>query len=110
MVQRRTRTSFAKEIYYILCLAVFIVGTIFAIWGPGGWRELKKAQRELETRRARVDALRLANNEKMRSIEALRSDKEAQEKYAREKGYARNGEIIVQIPIPQHSSQLPSKP
>ena len=63
MARRRTQTSFAKEVYYILCLVVFIVSALFTLWGPKGFGEMKKAQRELETHRARVNALEISNTD-----------------------------------------------
>jgi cell division protein FtsB len=113
MAKRRTRTSFAREIYYILCLALFIVSAFFAFWGPGGWRELKKAQLEMEVRRARVDALDRQNNERLKSIEALKSRKDEIERIARQEGYAQEGEIIQRVPSDTPSrepEQPPSKP
>lgn len=114
MAKRKTRTSFAREIYYILCLAIFIVSALFAFWGPGGWRELKKAQLEMETRRARVDALDRQNKERLKSIEALKSRKYEIERIAREEeGYAQEGEIIQRVPsdtAARDTAQPPSQP
>ena len=98
MPQRRSHASFGKEVYYIFCVVIFIVSAIFSVFGPRGFREMRASQRELETHRARVEALRLANKQHIADIEALRSDKAALERYAREKGYARPNEIIQQLP------------
>lgn len=113
MAKRKKRTSFAREIYYILCLTMFIVSALFAFWGPGGWRELKKAQLEMETRRVRVDALDRQNKERLKSIEALKSRKDEIERIAREEGYAQEGEIIQRVPsdsAARDAARPPSKP
>jgi cell division protein FtsB len=98
MSQRKSRVSHAKEIYYALCVAVFVVSALFSIWGPGGYMEMRKAQRDLEVHRSKVSSLRRANAERMQAIQALRSDKDALESYARKQGYARKDEIIQQLP------------
>ncbi len=98
MARSRSRISHKKELYYILCIVALILILGFGIFGPGGYRELRKARLELQEQRSRVDGLKRDNNERKKSIEALRSDKGALEKYAREKGYGREGEIIQQLP------------
>jgi cell division protein FtsB len=98
MARARYHISYKKELYYILCIVALIVIMLFSIFGPGGYRELQKTRLELQEQRSRVDALKQENSERRKSIEALQSDKEALEKYAREKGYGREGEIIQQLP------------
>lgn len=113
MARRRTQTSFAKEVYYILCLVVFIVSALFTLWGPRGFGEMKKAQRELETHRARVNALEISNDQRIQVIKALKTDKKALEKYARESGYVQEGEIIQPLPpepAPSDAKPAPPKP
>ena len=90
--------SHAREIYYILCIVVFVVSALFSISGPGGFLEMRRTKLELESRRARVADLKRSNQERLQSIEALKSNKEAQEEYARKQGYARKDEIIQQLP------------
>jgi cell division protein FtsB len=98
MARSKRRTSHGKEIYYILCI-MFIVGfALFTILGHGGYLELKKARLELETHSNRADALKQENGQHRKTIQQLRSDKGALEKYAREKGYGKEGEIIQQVP------------
>ncbi len=100
MARVRRRTSYGKEIYYILCL-LFIVGfALFTIFGGGGFREFKKARLELEMHRNRSDAIKKENNERLRTIEQLKSDRSALERYARGKGYGKTGEIVQQVPDP----------
>ncbi len=98
MPYTRERQSHFKEIYYIICIVLVVVITIFSIAGPGGYFELKKARQDLAAMHARIEALKRTNQEKMRAIEALRSDKEAQERLARENGFGRQGEIVQQLP------------
>ncbi len=98
MARKKNRLSHKKEVYYILCILTLLVILLYSVLGPGGYRELQKARLELREQRVRVEKLKQSNNERMQSIEALRSDKEALEKYAREKGYGKEGEIIQQVP------------
>jgi len=92
------RLSYKKELYYILCIVALAIILLFSFFGPGGYTELKRARLELQAQRARVDELKRSNQERVKSIEALRSDQEAIEKYARKKGYSREGEIIQHLP------------
>ena len=111
MARRRKRTSFAREVYYILCLVVFIVSALFTLWGPKGFSEMKKTQRALETHRARVNALEASNDQRIQEIKALKTDKQALEKYARENGYVQEGEIIQPLlPGPASGGSKPASP
>jgi hypothetical protein len=98
MVYTKQHHSHKKEAGYILCIVVVAAILIFSLFGPGGYRELRSARIELQERRVRVDELRRSNNQRMKMIEALRSDKEEWERNAREKGYGREGEIIQHLP------------
>lgn len=98
MAKPKNRLSHKKEIYYILCIVVLAVIMLFSLFGPGGYRDLRNARIALQEQRARVDELKHSNYERIKNIEALRSDKEALERYAREKGYGRDGEIIQHLP------------
>ena len=98
MAYRRNRSSHKKELGYILCIVAIILILLFSIWGPGGYRDLAKARLELQMKRERIENLKRSNYERMRSIESLRSDRDALEQYAREKGYGREGDIIQQLP------------
>lgn len=97
MAYSRYRLSYKKEIYYILCIVAVAVILLVSFFGPGGYRDLQKARAELQEQNRRVEELKRKNDERMRKIEALRSDKDALEDYAREKGYGREGEIIQQL-------------
>lgn len=96
--QRKTKVSYAKEIYYALCVAVFVVSSLFSVWGPGGYMEMRRAQRDLEAHRSKVGSLRQSNADRTQAVQALRSDKDALESYARKQGYVRKDEIIQQVP------------
>ncbi|MBN2318651.1 MAG: septum formation initiator family protein [Acidobacteria bacterium] len=87
-----------KELYYIFLIMVVGGILLLSFIGPGGYLELKKARLELQLQSARVDALRRSNKERLETIEALKSDEEAIERYARQKGYGRDDEIIQQLP------------
>ena len=92
------RPSHAKELYYIFCIVLFVVITMFSVWGPGGYMEMKRVHQELGAQRMRVEALKRSNQEKLRSIQALRSDKATLERLARQNGYGKEGELIKQLP------------
>jgi cell division protein FtsB len=95
---RRRRMSYVKESWFILCIAGSLAIAAFTLWGPRGFVDMQKAQRELESRRARVEALRGTNQARVARIHALKTDKAALEAAARELGYVREGEIIQQLP------------
>jgi cell division protein FtsB len=98
MAYNRYPTSHKKEIYYVICIVAVVIVLLISFLGPRGFRELRKARLELQEKRQRVEDLRNSNIDRRKNIEALRSDREALERYAREKGYGREGEIIQQIP------------
>jgi cell division protein FtsB len=98
MAYSRYRLSHKKEAYYILCIVALTGVLLICFLGPGGYRDLRKARLQLQQQRVRVDELKRSNYERMKSIEALRSDKKALERYARKKGYGMQGEIIQQLP------------
>jgi len=98
MAHSKHRISYKKELYYILCIVALLVVLLFSFLGPGGFRDLQKARLELQEQRVRVEELKRKNFERMKSIEEFRSSREALEKYAREKGYGKEGEIIQQLP------------
>jgi cell division protein FtsB len=98
MVNTKSRNSHAKEIYYILCIVLLVVITMFSVWGPGGYFEMKRARRELDTQRERIETLKRSNQNRIRAIEALRTNRETLERLARENGYGKEGEIVQQLP------------
>jgi cell division protein FtsB len=106
---RSKHISYKKELYYIICIAVLLVVLAFSIFGPGGYRDLQKARLELQEQRVRVEELKRKNYERMKSIDELRSSREALEKYAREKGYGKEGEIIQQLPPEPEEGPAESK-
>jgi cell division protein FtsB len=98
MARATHRLSHKRELYYIVCIIAVLGILLVSFLGPGGYRDLRKARLRLQEQRLRVEELKRSNNERLKSIEGLRSDKEALEKYAREKGYGKEGEIIQQLP------------
>ncbi len=98
MVRRRKKVSHARELYYVVFILLVVALGLFSIWGPGGYADMKKTQLKLQMRSAKIERLERDNQERMRSIDALRHDKDANERYARQKGYVKPGEIIQQIP------------
>ncbi len=100
MTRRRSATSHRKEVYYIVCIILVIGGIAGSLWIPGGYFEMRRMQHELEVQRNRVEALKQGNNEQLQAIRDLKSNPKALEKYARERGYAKKGEIVQQLPEP----------
>ena len=98
MARSNRHISPKKELYYIVCIVVLLLVLGFSFFGPGGYRDLQKARLELQAQRARVEELKHKNYERMKSIDEMRSNRETLEKYAREKGYGKEGEIIQQLP------------
>ena len=98
MAYTKRRTSHKKELYYLVCIVSVLMILLFSFLGPSGYGTLRKARIELQEQRTKVDRLARENAEKLREIEKLRGDPNALEKYAREKGYGRPGEIIQQLP------------
>jgi len=94
-----TRHSYIKEAYYLLCLVLFVVIFLFTVWGSSGHLQLKKAEAQVEAQKDRIQALKQSNSKKLQTIQQLRSDPRAVEKYARSKNYAQEGEIIQQLPM-----------
>jgi cell division protein FtsB len=98
MAYSKRRISHKKELYYIICIIILLAVLLFSFFGPGGYRDLRKSRIELQQQRTRVEKLKRSNYEHMKSIKELQTDKKALEKYAREKGYGKQGEIIQQLP------------
>ncbi len=92
------RLSHKRELYYILCIVAVAIILLFGVFAPGGYLELRRARIELQEQNRRIDELKRSNHERMKSIEALRSDRDALEREARKKGYGRKNEIIQQLP------------
>jgi cell division protein FtsB len=108
MAHSKRRTSHTRELYYILCIVAVLVILLFSFLGPGGYRDLRKARLSVQSQRSRVDRLERDNSSQRQSIEKLKTDPNAMEKKAREKGYGREGEIIQQLPEKPKQNQ-PSK-
>jgi len=100
---RRNRFSHAKEAYYILCFFAALFIFLFAIFGPGGYLELKDTRQQLEQERVRLEKMQQNVTDQMRTIDALKNDPAALEQYLRQKGYARPGELIQELPAPSRA-------
>jgi cell division protein FtsB len=105
MAYSKRRTSHKKELYYIGCIVVLMAVLLLSFFGPGGYHDLRKARLEVQEQRVRVEGLKRSNYEHTQSIKALQSDKKVLEKYAREKGYGKQGEIIQQLPEDSEQKQ-----
>jgi cell division protein FtsB len=98
MAYSRYRISHKNELYYISCIVALTVILLLSFLGPRGYRDLRKAQIELQLQRERVNDLKRSNSERIKRIESLRSDREALERYIRGKGYGRPGERVLELP------------
>ncbi len=103
MTYSRHRLSHKKEVYYIVCILAVLGILVLSFFGPGGYSELRKSRLQLQEERIRVDQIERQNSERMKSIDKLRSDRNTLEKYAREKGYGREGEIFQPLPKTQEN-------
>jgi cell division protein FtsB len=97
---RRTRFSHAKEAYYILCFFAALFIFLFAVFGPGGYLELKDTRMQLEQERVHLEQMQQNVADQMRTIDELKNDPVVLEQYLRQKGYARPGELIQELPAP----------
>jgi len=110
MASSKKRVSHAKEAFYIICIVIFLLIGLFSYMGPGGYLEMKKVQAELATQQTRVDALKQSKEDRLKSIEALGDDRKSDEeieRYLRQKGYGRKGEIIQEVPQPEPDRPAP---
>ena len=105
MAYSRKRAAYTKEIGYLLCIVIILVILIVSIFGPRGYKDLRRAKLDLQQQRARVERLDHENRNLKASIEAFRSNKTVQEEYLRQKGYAREGEKIQRLDAPPNSSK-----
>jgi cell division protein FtsB len=99
----KKRVSHAREVFYIICIVIFLLIGLFTYVGPGGYMEMKRVQAELATHQERVEAQKQTKADRLKSIESLRDDRqndEEIERYLRERGYGRKGEIIQEVPKP----------
>jgi len=103
MTRLRNRRSYLKD----LVLSIFIIAVSgilsFTLFGPGGYRDLQKAQFELYERKSRINELEYEVETRKKTVEALDEEAlksgrpealELLEKTAREQGYGREGEYI----------------
>jgi len=108
MTRKKPGFSHAKEVYYILCFGVVLLLALFTLLGPQGYLKMKEDESALEDQSDRVQQLKKQNEAQLNRIRSLKSDEGALEKYAREKGYGRRGEIVQELPEPASAS--PDKP
>ena len=98
MTRFRHQPSYKKELLAIVSIIAVFGMLALSLFGPGGYGDLHKSRMERRERQVRVDALKIDNYRRMKNIEALRSDPNAQERKARENGYVRENEIIQRLP------------
>src|SRR5512135_997777 len=95
---KRRKVSYWKEAHYILSIVGAIVAAALTVWCPHCYLDLRKAQSELQVQKVRVDELKRANEDARSRVRGLKSDPRALERVARERGYAKGDEIILQLP------------
>jgi cell division protein FtsB len=110
MAHRRKKVSHGREAFYIACILIFVLIGIFIVFGPEGYLEMKRIQVEFETHRKRNEAIADTNDKIKQEIQGMRDDPQVQEDYLRRKGYARKGEIILEVPEPAPDKPLPANP
>jgi cell division protein FtsB len=108
MARRRDNRSPKREIYYIVCIIAALIVLVFGVLGPGGYRDLRKNRLVLQEQHIQVDRIERDNKSRRQAIYKMKTDLHTQEKKAREKNYAREGEIIQRIAKDQDAS--PNKP
>jgi len=109
MPRSRSRVSYAKQAFYVVCILGLLVVGLFSYFGPGGYREYKKVQAELSIQRARRDALAKDCGQRQKSINSLQNDMTTIEGIARKKGYGKKGELVEEVPSPESAPQPPAK-
>ena len=97
MAYKKYSLRFKKELYYIFLIVVVGGILLLGFLGPDGYLALKNEQQKVLQQQQNINELEFSNRELKQSIDDMRSDPEALENYAREKGYGRDNEIIQQL-------------
>ncbi|MEJ2110190.1 MAG: septum formation initiator family protein [Acidobacteriota bacterium] len=97
MTQKRHTLRHKKELYYIFLIVLVGGILVLSIFGPNGYLEMKKVEKELQGQQEKVQSLNRSNAERQKNIDALESE-EGIEREAREQGYGRENEIIEHLP------------
>jgi cell division protein FtsB len=98
MADKKQVLKHKKELYYIFLIVVVGGILLLSILGPDGYLKLEGERLELRQLKARVDDLERSNRKREETNEALSNDPEAIERYARDKYYGRENEVIQQLP------------
>ena len=98
MKRLRKPGSHLKELYFVVLIVLWIGLLTFSLLGPRGYLEMRKAQAAVDAHKKRIEMLKMENTDRLRTVQALKTDKAALEKYAREKGYGRSGEMVLEVP------------
>jgi cell division protein FtsB len=98
MADKKQVLKHKKELYYIFLIVVVGGILLLSILGPDGYLKLESERHNLQQLKERVDALDRSNRQLAEKNKALIEDPEAIERYARQKGYGRENEIIQQLP------------
>ena len=93
------RRRFHRRVTSFIVGAVFAAGSIAALFGDGGFLELRRLRRERAEARELVAMQQERVSELRRTVESLKNDPAARERIAREElGYARKGEVTIILP------------
>jgi cell division protein FtsB len=88
-----------RRLRILIWNAIFIGGTVFALFGQGGYLDLRRKEAELDEARHRVAERRAAVEAEREAVERLRVDPVAKERIAREQlGLAPPGEVQFLLP------------
>jgi cell division protein FtsB len=83
----------------LAAVSTFLAMTVAAVFGEGGYRDVKQLRREVAERRAELDAQRARVSALQAEVRRLQSDPAALERLAREQlGLVRPGEISFLLP------------
>lgn len=99
-----------KELYYISLIVVVGAILLLSVFGPDGYLEMKKARQDMQRHQSIVNELQQSNAESLETINELKSDPAALERYIREQGYGRKNEIIERLPENPDRKPQPTDP
>lgn len=96
----------------ILAMAsTFLATTVAALFGEGGYRDVKQLRREVSVRRLELEEQRARVSALEAEVKRLQSDPTALERLAREQlGLVRPGEISFLLPKEQEAPPPPPTP
>lgn len=103
--------SFLRRYGFRIAFGLLGLLLIHDIFGSHGFLAMRRAQREVEAERQRIEALEEENKRIGEDVHLLRTDPAAIERIAREEmGLARPGEKVFKLPPPEDKPADPPQP